>query len=274
MRLVPCISVPRLPAPQSFADILSYMDAVKRAVGTAPLLAVVGCKTDMAAERSVSEQDQMRLAEQCSMFSFFSSSLTGDGVLTTLYRVAANLVGMPISDQELERLVGLRPREGPYDDRGSNADELLSQSDESRHSVPSKYMMHLSEKGTSRAQEAARRSMMPVGNSAATSDALTGAAAVALAYSLGCCRSEAAVPSVDVEHRRQTRNVNGSNVELDLGSTTVMEEPSPNSFCHQKSGITAMSQVPAESIHLSASCHKELHINSGFRLCCWRSTET
>ncbi|GAX82522.1 hypothetical protein CEUSTIGMA_g9949.t1 [Chlamydomonas eustigma] len=106
--------------PQTFSNTLSWLDAVKQCFHRdiegnrrggmlestnsllLPYTAIVRCKCDLDTENLVSVHDQEHLAKQLGLYSYYTSSLTGQGVQSTLRCLAADLLGVPISPEDLK----------------------------------------------------------------------------------------------------------------------------------------------------------------------------
>ncbi|GAX86031.1 hypothetical protein CEUSTIGMA_g13446.t1 [Chlamydomonas eustigma] len=81
--------------PQTFSNTLSWLDAVKQCFHR-------DIEGNRRGENLVSVHDQEHLAKQLGLYSYYTSSLTGQGVQSTLRCLAADLLGVPISPEDLK----------------------------------------------------------------------------------------------------------------------------------------------------------------------------
>jgi len=99
----------------SFVGVLKWLDAVKAAGGgggggaaaARPYAALVACQADRrAGEGGVSDADHARMARRLGMTAFSTSARSGDGVHAALAQIAADLAGVPLTNEQLCRLAG------------------------------------------------------------------------------------------------------------------------------------------------------------------------
>ena len=89
---------------QSFENLQDWYALVKKTFNgrLMPYVALMANKADLSHIRAVTPEMHNEFADANEMCSYFVSAKTGDNVTTTFYRVAADLAGIDLSNQEIE----------------------------------------------------------------------------------------------------------------------------------------------------------------------------
>eukprot|EP00899_Mesostigma_viride_P028361 jgi/Mesvir1/870/Mv17439-RA.2 len=89
---------------QSFQNLEDWFALVKRTFKdqTMPYVAIVANKADLTHLRTVKPEQHNKFANDNDLYSYFCSAKTGDKVMSTFYRIAADLAGVVLSKPEIE----------------------------------------------------------------------------------------------------------------------------------------------------------------------------
>lgn len=89
---------------QSFQNLEDWYSLVKKTFegGAMPYVALVANKADLTHLRAVKPERHNEFADANEMYSYFVSAKSGDNVMSTFYRVAADLAGVVLSKPEIE----------------------------------------------------------------------------------------------------------------------------------------------------------------------------
>jgi Ras-related protein Rab-28 len=94
---------------QSFLDLDDWLALIKREIppDRYPYIAILANKSDLAHLRAVHASKHNAFAAEHRMYSYQVSASTGDGVAASMYRIAADLAGVPLSNADVEHLLGV-----------------------------------------------------------------------------------------------------------------------------------------------------------------------
>lgn len=90
----------------SFENLQDWLDMVKQAYANdekKPYLALIGNKKDLEHLRTVKREKHMEFAQENSMANFFLSAKSGDQVNYCFQKIAADILGIRLSKQEVEQ---------------------------------------------------------------------------------------------------------------------------------------------------------------------------
>lgn len=89
---------------QSFQNLEDWYAVVKKTFAGAPMpyIGLVANKADLTHLRAVKPERHNEFADANEMYSYFMSAKTGDNVISTFYRIAADLAGVVLKKPDVE----------------------------------------------------------------------------------------------------------------------------------------------------------------------------
>ncbi|XP_014668105.1 PREDICTED: ras-related protein Rab-28-like, partial [Priapulus caudatus] len=91
---------------QSFENLEDWMQVVKKTIEASaerPHLALVANKSDLEHMRTVKQEKHVKFAQDHSLSSHFIAAKSGDGVSLCFQKIAADILGIKLSKQELDQ---------------------------------------------------------------------------------------------------------------------------------------------------------------------------